>query len=66
MPVELKVVLPLVVKPAVLTVPIAKPPLSAKETVPVLPAKVVTALVPVVRVKIPLAPNSSNPAAAIF
>ena len=45
MPVELKVALPLVVKPAVpLIVPIAKPLFSKKETVPVLPAKVVMAL----------------------
>ena len=65
-PVELKVVLPLVVKPTVLTVPIAKPELPTNETVPVLPAKVVMALVPVVKVKTPLVPNNSNAVAAIF
>ena len=51
MPVELKVVLPLVVKPTVLLmVPIAKPEFSTKETVPVLPAKVVIALEVLVKV----------------
>ena len=43
-PVELNVVLPVVVRPTVLTVPIAKPEFSRNETVPVFPAKVVIAL----------------------
>ena len=43
-PVELKVTLLLVVKPTVFTVPITKPEFSTKETLPVLPAKVVIAL----------------------
>ena len=43
-PVELNVVLPVVVKPAVFTVPIAKPEFSTNDTAPVLPAKVVIAL----------------------
>ena len=49
-PVELKVKLVLAVKPAVLTVPMAKPLFSRKETVPVLPAKVVMALPVLVKV----------------
>ena len=43
-PVLLKTRLPLVVRPTVFTVPIAKPLFSKKETVPVLPARVVIAL----------------------
>ena len=50
MPVVLKVVLPVVVKPTVLTVPIAKPEFSKNDTVPVLPAKVVIALEVLVKV----------------
>ena len=40
----LKVVLPVVFKPTVFTVPIANPEFSKNDTVPVLPAKVVIAL----------------------
>ena len=40
----------LAVKPAVLTVPMAKPLFSTNETVPVLPAKVVIALPVLVKV----------------
>ena len=43
-PIELNVVLPVVVRPSVLTVPIAKPLFSRKETLPVLPANVVIEL----------------------
>ena len=43
-PAELKVVLPVVVRPTVFTVPIPNPLFSRKETLPVLPAKVVIAL----------------------
>ena len=42
--------LPVVVKPIVLTVPIVKPLFSRKDTVPVLPAKVVMALEVLVKV----------------
>ncbi len=49
-PVEFSVTLVLAVKPTVLTVPIAKPLFSKKETVPVLPAKVVMALEVLVKV----------------
>ena len=49
-PVLLKVVLPVVVKPTVFTVPIAKPEFSTSETKPVLPAKVVIALLVLVKV----------------
>ena len=49
-PVELRVKLVAAVKPAVLTVPIAKPEFSTKDTVPVLPAKVVIALPVLVKV----------------
>ena len=49
-PVELRVKLVAAVKPTVLTVPIAKPEFSTKETVPVLPAKVVMALPVLVKV----------------
>ena len=49
-PVLLKVRLPLVVRPTVFTVPMAKPLFSKKETVPVLPAKVVMAFEALVKV----------------
>ena len=49
-PVEFNVVLPVVVKPTVFTVPIAKPEFSTIETTPVLPARVVIALLVLVRV----------------
>ncbi len=64
-PVELSVTLVLAVKPTVLTVPIAKPLFSTKETVPVLPAKVVIALLVLVSVYVPPLPRSSRPAAVI-
>ena len=47
---EFSVTLVLAVKPIVLTVPILNPPLSTKETVPVLPVKVVMALPVLVKV----------------
>ncbi|BEI37600.1 hypothetical protein PHIN7_13240 [Polynucleobacter sp. HIN7] len=50
LPVLLKVKLPVVVRPTVLTVPIAKPEFSVNDTVPVLPAKVVMALLVLVSV----------------
>ena len=43
----------------------AKLPFSAKDTVPVLPAKVVIALPVLVKVKVAAVPKSSRPAAAI-
>ncbi len=49
-PVVERVVFPLVVKPTVLTVPIAKPLFSTRLTTPVLPAKVVIALPVLVKV----------------
>ena len=49
-PVVFSVVLPLVVKPTVFTVPIAKPEFPANDTVPVLPAKLVTVLPVLVKV----------------
>ena len=55
----------LVVKPTVLTVPIAKPEFPAKETVPVFPARVVTVLPVLVRVNMPAVPSNSRPAALI-
>ena len=64
-PVELNVVLPVVVKPAVFTVPIAKPEFSKNDTVPVLPAKVVIALAVSVKVKVPPVPSNSRPKAVI-
>ena len=48
--VELKVRLVVAVKPAVLTVPMAYPLFSRNDTVPVLPAKVVMALLVLVKV----------------
>ena len=62
--VELKVMLPVVVKPIVFTVAISNPEFSTKETLPVLPAKVVIAFEVLVKVKIPLVPRSSRPRAA--
>ena len=64
-PVEFSVTLVLDVKPTVLTVPISKPLFSTKETVPVLPAKVVIALPVLVKVYVPPVPRSSSPAAII-
>ena len=61
----LSVVLPEVVKPIVLTVAITNPEFSTKETVPVLPASVVIAVLALVNVCVPPAPNSSRPAATI-
>ena len=53
------------VKPTVLTVPIANPLFSKKETVPVLPANVVIALPELVKVYVPPVPSNSRPAALI-
>ena len=64
-PVLLRVRLPVVVSPTVFTVPIANPLFSTKEIVPVLPAKVVIALLVLVRLYAPPEPRSSTPAAAI-
>ena len=64
-PAELRVVLPVVVRPTVFTVPIAKPLFSRKETVPVVPAKVLIALEVLVNTYVAPVPNNSRPAALI-
>ena len=53
------------VRPAVFTVPMAKPVVSWNETVPVLPASVVIGLSEVFSVNVPPAPSNSRPAALI-
>ena len=59
-PVEFNVTLVLAVNPTVFTVPISKPLFSKKDTVPVLPAKVVMALPVLVKVYVPPVPRSSR------
>ena len=66
MPVELSVVLPVVVNPAVLTVPIVQLALLfVRFTDPVLPATVAIELPLFVSVYVPPVPNSSRPALLI-
>ncbi len=60
-----KEILPVVVKPIVFTVPIAKPLFSTKEILPVLHAKGVIALLVFVKVYVAPEPNNSRPAALI-